>query len=139
MRDFVIDANVLMSILISGKAIYRQLLKQYSFFSSDFAFIEIEKYQELIKEKSKLDSDSFQEFSYFVFSNVNFMPSYIINENAKQKAVELVKDIDIKDVSYIALSLQLNLILLTRDIPLYQGLQKKSYRNVQLFNTFLQS
>ena len=122
MKDFVIDTNVLMSILISGKAIYRHLLQQYTFFSSDFAFIEIEKYQDTILKKTKLDEDSFRHFSYFVFSNVHFMPSYVVNKEAKQKAIDLVADIDIKDAPHVALALQLNLILLTRDIPLYKGL-----------------
>ena len=49
MRDVVVDANVLMSMLISGKAIYKTLLSDYTFFSSDFAFIEIEKYQRIIR------------------------------------------------------------------------------------------
>lgn len=139
MRDFVIDANVLMSMLISGKAIYRTLLKDYNFFSSDFAFVEIEKYQEIIQEKAKLDEDSFQQFSYLVFSQVHFMPTYVIKTGSKQKAILLVKDIDIKDAPYVALSLQLNLTLLTRDVPLYKGLRKQGFQKVQLFDSFLRN
>lgn len=63
MRDFILDANVLMSMLISGKAIYKSLLKEYTFFSSDFAFIEIEKYQEMIQNKTKIDAENFRNFS----------------------------------------------------------------------------
>lgn len=66
MRDAVVDANVLMSMLISGKAIYKTLLSDYTFFSSDFAFIEIEKYQRIIRQKSRLETDSFQRFSYLL-------------------------------------------------------------------------
>ena len=60
MRDFVLDANVLMSMLISGKAIYKSLLKDYTFMSSDFAFIEIEKYQDIIQNKTKIDTENFK-------------------------------------------------------------------------------
>ena len=67
------------------------------------------------------------------------MPTYLIEEEAKQKAIKLVKDIDVKDVSYVALSIQLDLTLLTRDIPLYEGLRKKGFRNVQLFDVFLRN
>ncbi len=139
MRDFVIDANVLMSMLISGKAIYRTLLKDYNFFSSDFAFVEIEKYQGMIQEKAKLDEDSFQQFSYLVFSQVHFMPAYVIKTESKQKALLLVNDIDVKDAPYVALALQLNLTLLTRDLPLYKGLRKKGLQKVQLFDVFLRN
>jgi hypothetical protein len=44
MTDFVIDANVLMSILISGKAGYRPILTFNNFILPDFALIEVEKY-----------------------------------------------------------------------------------------------
>jgi hypothetical protein len=36
MTDFVIDANVLMSILISGRASYKPLLATYNFLVPDF-------------------------------------------------------------------------------------------------------
>jgi predicted nucleic acid-binding protein len=86
MRDFVIDANVLISMLISGKAMYRGLLKDYTFISSDFALVEIEKYHNLIRQKTRLDVDTFHQFSYYVFSNVHFMPSYLIQNQVKDKA-----------------------------------------------------
>ncbi len=139
MRDFILDANVLMSMLISGKAIYKPLLREYTFISSDFAFIEIEKYQTLIQNKTRIDIENFRQFSYFLFSHIHFMPAYLVEKDAKQKAIILVKDIDPKDVSYVALSIQLNLTLLTRDISLYEGLQKKGFRNVQLFDAFLRN
>ncbi len=41
MTDFVIDTNVLMSILISGKADYRPILTFNNFILPDFALIEI--------------------------------------------------------------------------------------------------
>ena len=67
------------------------------------------------------------------------MPTYLIEDEAKQKAIKLVEDIDVKDVSYVALSIQLDLTLLTRDIPLYECLRKKGFRNVQLFDVFLRN
>jgi predicted nucleic acid-binding protein len=139
MGDFIIDANVLMSMLISGKAIYRTLLKECTFISSDFALIEIEKYNDVIQQKTRLDKDTFQEFSYFLFSNINFMPSYLIDNQVKTKAKLLVSDIDLKDVSYVALAIQLDITLLTRDKLLYEKLRKKGFRKVQLFDDFLRN
>ncbi|TAE59694.1 MAG: DNA-binding protein, partial [Bacteroidetes bacterium] len=43
MIDFVIDANVLMSILISGKGGYRPILSFHNFILPEFALVEIEK------------------------------------------------------------------------------------------------
>lgn len=139
MKTYIVDANVLMSILISGKAVYRNLLKEYVFLSSDFAFIEIDKYQKVILQKAKLDNDSFKHFSYFVFSNVHFLPTYLIDDNVKQKAIALVRDVDIKDVAYVALAKQLDITLLTRDQVLHDRLRKKGFRKIQMFDDFLRN
>jgi len=48
MTDFVMDANVLMSILISGKASYRPILTYYQFILPDFVFIEVDKGSSII-------------------------------------------------------------------------------------------
>ena len=48
----------------------------------------------------------------------------------RQIAHELLPDLN-------ALSISLDIPLLTRDKPLYTGLRKKGFRNVLLFNEFL--
>lgn len=49
----------------------------------------------------------------------------------------MLEKIDPKDIHYLALSLQLGFVLLTRDKPLQRGLRKQGYRNVVLFEDFL--
>jgi len=139
MTDFVMDANVLMSILISGKASYRPILTYYQFILPDFVFIEVDKYKNILLKKSKMQEDELRRWSYFVFSNITVLPYYVLaNENIK-KANELLKDIDLKDSSYVALGMQLDLILLTRDKPLLNGLKNRGYRKVMAFEDFLQN
>ncbi len=78
-------------------------------------------------------------FSYSVFSTITILPNYIMNDEIMKKAIELVKNIDIKDVSYISLSMQLDLILLTRDKKLVEGTLKNKYRKIMLFDDFLRN
>ncbi len=137
MRDYVIDANVLMSIVISGKSIYRPLLSYYNFILPEFALAEIDKYKEVIFEKSKMQRNELINFSYSVFSEITILPNYIFDVQIMGKAIDLTKDIDIKDVGYIALSMQLDLPLLTRDKKLISGTKKRKYKNVILFDDFL--
>lgn len=66
--DFVIDANVLMSILISGRASYRPVLSFHRFILPEFALVEIEKYKGVLTGKTKMQDDEFMLWSYFVFS-----------------------------------------------------------------------
>jgi predicted nucleic acid-binding protein len=139
MADFIIDANILMSILISGKAFYRPILTYYRFIVPDFVFLEIEKYSSVILEKTKLNEDEFKQWSYFVFSQIRTFPRYVLSEDILAKSNHLLKDIDLKDTSYIALSMELNLVLLTRDDILYKGLRKKGFRKVMKFDDFLRN
>ena len=135
--NYVIDANVLMSILISGKAIYKPVLSFYNFILPEFALIEIDKYKELIFENSKLGKTELINFSYSVFSEITILPNFVMDDFVIEKAIELTKNIDIKDVIYIALSMQLDLTLLTRDKKLIKGVKKKKYNKIMLFDDFL--
>ncbi len=52
-------------------------------------------------------------------------------------ANNLCENIDIKDISFVALSIDMNLKLLTRDEQLYNGLKRKKYKEIMLFKDFL--
>ncbi len=136
--DYIIDANVLMSILISEKAFYKPLLNYYNFILHEFTLVEIDKYKEVIFEKTKMQKNELINFSYSVFSEITILPNYIMDKFVIEKAVELTKSVDIKDVNYIALSMQLDLILLTRDKKLITGVNKKKFNKIMLFDDFLQ-
>ncbi|HEV2482821.1 MAG TPA: PIN domain-containing protein [Puia sp.] len=139
MQEFVVDANVLISVLISGKASYKLILSFLDLFTPDFALEEIEKYNSVIFERSKLNRDELRHFTLHIFNELTVVPSFVISDEALAKATELAQDIDIKDVSYIALAIQLDLILLTRDKKLMQGLKRKGFRKIMLFEDLLSS
>ena len=139
MIDFVVDANVLMSILISGKASYRPILTFHRFILPDFALVEVAKYQEVLSRKTKMQEDEFVQWTYYVFSQMTFLPQYVLRTESLEKAGKLLKNVDLKDTAYVALAMQLDLPLLTRDNPLYKGLQKKKFKKVVLFENFLRA
>ena len=139
MKDFVIDANVLMSIIISGRAGYRPILSFNHFFLPDFALIEVDKYKDVLRSKTKMSQNQLTEWTYFVFSELTILPGYILESEVLEKSHKLLENIDVKDVTYIALAMQLDLPLLTRDRPLFEGLRKQGFRKVLLFENFLQA
>lgn len=139
MREFVVDANVLISIMISGKSSYKPILTFFDFYTPDFVFDEIEKYTPTILEKSKLSTEELQRFTFFVFNQVSVIPRIVISEEAIEKAFELTKEIDIKDLSYVALAIELDFVLLTRDKHLIKGVKKKGFRKIMAFEDFLNS
>jgi predicted nucleic acid-binding protein len=63
----------------------------------------------------------------------------ILTLKSKQYAYDLCKDIDLKDITYLALSIELEIPLITRDELLLKGLQRKGYKQFISFNDFVGS
>lgn len=135
--EYIVDANILMSILISGKFQYINILQFFKFYAPEFVFVELNIYKDIILEKTRLDKTQFQDFSYKVFTKMLFIPEFALQGNSIKEAQKLCKNVDVKDSSYIALAIDMNLTLLTRDVRLYKGLKKKGFRNIMLFNDFI--
>ena len=137
MLEFVIDTNVVMSMLISGKAQYRTVLSFFKFYLPEFSLTELEEYKSVIFKKSKFSKTELMDFIYFTVSSISVIPHFALSKENISEANKICKNVDVKDVSFLALSMDTNLTLLTRDIPLYHGIRKKGYRNVMLFKDFL--
>ena len=134
--QLVLDSNILFSCLMSGKKFYIDLLSQNRCFSPDLIFAEIKKYENRILRKTRLKIN-FKEFCKEIFSHLVILPKLAIEEENWIKAGELCKDIDEKDTAYVALSIELNVPLITRDNKLYKGLKKKQFESVILLEKFL--
>ncbi len=137
MLEYVIDTNVVMSMLISGKSHYRTILNFYKFYLPEFSLSELDEYKQVIIDKTKFSKQELNDFIFFVFSSISVIPTFALSKEAIKRATEICETIDVKDVSFLALSLETNMKLLTRDIPLYEGLKHKGHRNVMLFKDFL--
>lgn len=94
MRDFVIDANILMSVLISGKASYRPLFTHFNFMLLEFVLVEVEKYKSILKHKSKMRDEDFLQWTYFVFLQITILPQYAIAEETLKKSKHLLDNIN---------------------------------------------
>ena len=67
------------------------------------------------------------------------VPEFIYAGASTQSAMQLCADIDLKDTAYVALAIELDSTLLTRDKPLHDGLKKKGFDPVMLFDEFVRS
>jgi predicted nucleic acid-binding protein len=139
MFDYILDTNVIMSILISGKSSYKPIVMFNRFVTIDYMFKEIDEYKETIFDKSKLERNQLVDYTNHILSKIVVLPRYVVTEENIQKATELTKDIDFNDIWFIALSLEYDLTLLTRDIKLFNGLIKKGYKKIMLFDQFLKT
>lgn len=138
-NQFVIDVNIIFSGVLSRKGIYRKLFKEYTLYTPDFALIELSKYRDIILRKArKIDKNDFRDFTLFLFSKIVVVPDYMISKESYNRAEKLLASIDKKDVAYLALAMELDLVLLTRDKHLYDGLRTKGFEKVKLFEDFIE-
>jgi len=137
MFNYVIDTNIVMGMLISGKSQYLKLLSYFDFIFPQYLLTELDEYKNLIREKTKLDEKQFQKYAYSIFSLMTVIPSIILTKNSIELAKKKCEPIDIKDISFVALSIETGLTLLTRDEKLCKGLKRQGFRNVKLFEDFL--
>lgn len=135
-NNYILDANILFSGLLSRKEFYRKIFEKHIFYTPDFAFKEIEKYRNLILQSTLSNPEELKEFTFFIFSKIIVVPDFIISRDSIDIAVELCRDIDLKDVAYVALSIELNHVIVTRDKLLYKGLKSKGFENIMLFEDF---
>lgn len=135
--SYVIDANVLMSALISGKAFYKTIFGSLDILLPEFALVEIEKYKDTIRQKSKLDEVAMRRYTLDIFQQLTVLPNYFLSTNALAEANRLIGHIDAKDISYLALAIQTNSVLLTRDQPIYKTARQSGFRRIMLFDDFL--
>ena len=102
--DYVLDANVIMAILIGGKAYHRDVLSNTRCCSIDFVYDEINKYEAVIQTKAKLSKSSLQRFVFDIFGLITVVPSFVISDEDWQYATGICQRIDTKDIAYVALS-----------------------------------
>jgi predicted nucleic acid-binding protein len=79
MTKYVIDANILMSMLISGNASYKPILEFYDFYLPEFVLVEIEKYKSQLLSRTKMNEDEFFKWSILVFSFSTSLSRAVVN------------------------------------------------------------
>jgi len=60
-----------------------------------------------------LDETQLRFYTKTIFEELTILPNYIVEEKNLDSAIGMLKGIDLKDTHYLALSIQLDLPLLT--------------------------
>ena len=137
MKRFIIDANILFSIFISGKEEYFELVGKVKFLTPVYALEELQKHQETILSKTKIDLGNFNDFTLRILNRVLVVPNFLVTNQSYLQAYNWCKDIDLDDIAYVALSIEFDTCLVTRDMILYEGLKQKGFQNIISWKEFL--
>ena len=129
-KIIIVDTNIIFSILRNGKTKARNIIfeqQEYEFYAPNFLSVELFKHKERILQKGKLEEDEVYELLQSLFDNINFVNEMLVSTENVIYAYRLCKDVDEKDIPFVALCLELDGLLWTRDEKLKNHLKQKGF------------
>lgn len=103
------------------------------FYAPDFLRVEIERYIPKLVKLSKGEEKIIRRVLTLIYSQVTFISDAQIPFEYYKNAVPYVRDVDMDDLVFVALTDFLEETLWTGDMKLYRGLKSKGYTNVVSF------
>ena len=130
-KSVVIDTNLIFSALLAQMSAIRETLLDDSitFYAPNYIIAEIFRHQRKMLKFTKLSEVEFFSFFNSIVENVKFVPLSFISIESRQQAYDLCQGIDLKDIPFVALSLELDAPLFTGDNKLKNGLSAKGFDN----------
>lgn len=126
----IADSNIFISSIYTPDGSTANILTAKSniqFFAPNFVFEEIKNHLSEISDKSGKTKREISNILQRITSNVIFYTVDDVPKKYTQKAIEIVRDIDIFDAPFIALHLYKKHKIWTGDRILINGLKKKGY------------
>lgn len=134
---YIVDANVLFSALISGNPKVLAFFMSNRIFTPDFALEELQEHQGTVLQKTKLTTEQLKSFTIELLQRVTIIPNLLITTQSYYQAFSLCRHIDPDDTPYVALAIEFDYPLLTRDKPLATGLRANGFINVVLLDEII--
>lgn len=100
----VIDTNILISALIKDSLTREFLFPSIEFLLPEYSLEEVENHKAKISRCSSLSSEEIDIVLSILFENISLVPADKIKPNL-QKAREIIGQIDLNDVPFVALAL----------------------------------
>lgn len=130
MKRVVLDTNILFSALLGRSKRLRDVIlteEGATFFSCKFVIVELFKYKERIQKKSSLEEDEILELLYSLLKKITIFDEESVADDNLQKAFDLCKNVDEKDIPFVAATIELGGSLWTKDKELQVGLKSKGF------------
>ena len=137
----VVDTNIVFSAILNSDGKIGDLLlnsgKYIDFYSADYLRYEIGNHYDKLSKISKQSFDKISKTEYFVTKEITFISEEQISENIWRSSYDLVRDIDLDDIAFVALAKHFRCKLWTGDGVLIRGLQKNGFKNLISTNELL--
>lgn len=132
MKAIIVDTNILFSTLLGKNKKFRDILlsqENVNLHSCKYAIVELFKYKEKIQKYSAFDEDEILELLYNLLKKIHIFDENTLTEESLKKAFDLCKDIDEKDIPFVAVTIELDGLIWTGDKELKNGLQSKGFNS----------
>ena len=130
----VVDTNIIFSAIISDKGKIGELLlnkpNDIHLFSPKFLLEELDVHVQKILSITRYSDFEYRQVKSFVIQHINFVNSESISKEHWSASYQLLKDVDEKDISFLALNLEIDGFLWTGDKKLIKGLQNNGYNKI---------
>jgi predicted nucleic acid-binding protein len=125
----VVDTNIFFSATITQNGRLRQALftDDVEFVTPHFSIIELFKYKDKIIKLARQEEAEVLTWLYDIMLQVNYVNEKTLSVEARQQAYDLCKDVDIKDLPFVALTIELDALLWTGDKKLKNALKLKGF------------
>ena len=121
----IVDSNIVFSAILNSQSTVGDILlnsqNQLEFYTCGSLIEEIEEHKSRILEKTSYTETEFREITFLIYQQITFLIPFDI----WKKAAELVRDVDMDDIAFVALSIFLDIKIWTRDRQLQIGSEVK--------------
>ncbi len=127
--NIVVDTNIIISSLINPKGYEFELIyfNEIHLYVPKMIFFELFKHKDKIINYSKLSEEDVLELFYELIKKLEVVDEKQIPGRYFKRTYEILKDIDLNDIPFVALALFLELKIWSGDKKLKIGLKNKGY------------
>jgi len=132
LKAIIVDTNILFSALLGKNKKFRDILlsqKNINLYSCKFTLVELFKYKEKIQKYSSFDEGEILELLYNLLKNIHLFDENTLTKESLKIAFDLCYDIDLKDIPFVAVTIELDGLLWTGDKKLKNGLKIKGFNS----------
>ena len=125
----IVDSNLVISALISKseKILHTLSSPEIIFVTTKYLVVELFEHAPRIHEKTQLSRDQQLDLLNIILGNLRLIDDDLISVGSWVEAARLCRGVDMDDIAFVALTLEMNGRLWTRDRPLRSHLLRHGF------------
>jgi predicted nucleic acid-binding protein len=129
----IVDTNIVFSAMLNKQSVIGDMLlnsqEQFEFYTCEYLREELANHKSKIMGLTGYDDLTYHEIEFLLYNQLTFFSEALIPFEYWQTAANYVRDVDMDDIAFVALSLFLDFKLWTGDKRLREGLLQRGFKN----------